>query len=793
MQFIQHFRDMSIRTKLVLSYSAVFILIGAFGNMFLYSLTKTTIQENLENELHNSTSMIVNLVNTTTKACIKNFLYGLSQQNLSMIQYFYDLHLKGDLTTEEAQKEAARIMLKKQIGKTGYFFVWDISKAPGSIPLAVHPKIQGSDVASVSFVQQGASLKEGYIEYEWQNPGEAAPRKKSMYLAYFKPWNWVIAASSYRDEFYDLINLEDLQENIFNLKFGVTGYPYILDSKGNLLIHPQLQGKNLLQSPDEKESKVVSDICTMKNGKLTYFWKNPGDSAPREKLVYFHYLPEFDWIVASSGYLEEFYRPLYKINRIFIWLVLFSLGLLLVTSYLLSHYITRPMKNLMMSFETGSKGDFSARAEVVSNDEIGKLASFFNLFMDKFEIYTRKLEESEEKYRGIYENSTEGIFQLDENGLFIDANPSLITILGHTSREDLVGAGPLAGKAVHFLPESWNRFMSRLRHDNGKITGFETELQRKGGDRIRVSINARLFSPRNAQSPVIEGTLVDITEARKTQELIMQTEKMVSVGGLAAGMAHEINNPLAGMLQNAQVAINRVSMDLPANREAAAEVGISVEAIASYFKKRDITGRLEANQEEGKRAAHIVSNMLAFSRRSPGRFVFCNLSELMDKTIELAQSEYDLKKKVDFRKINLVRQYDREMPEVFCEPGMIQQVFLNLLRNGCEAMADPKTAAMKTANGIIAWEPAFQLTLTRDNNVACIIIEDNGPGMEEPTRKRIFEPFFTTKSTGAGTGLGLSVSYFIITENHGGTIEVESILNLGTRFMIRLPISSVHQ
>lgn len=276
----------------------------------------------------------------------------------------------------------------------------------------------------------------------------------------------------------------------------------------------------------------------------------------------------------------------------------------------------------------------------------------------------------------------------------------------------------------------------------------------------------------------------DITERVRLEEIMIQSEKMLSVGGLAAGMAHEINNPLAGMMQNISVVINRLSKDLPPNRAAAEEVGISLESITKYIEKREILRILQNVNESGRRAAKIVRNMLSFARMSESRYSYCDLAELMDQTLELANSDYDLKKKYDFRKIDIVKEYAADLPEIACEGSKLQQVFLNILKNGAEAMALSRKEEKEKSRFIIRIQP--------DGDMVRIELEDNGPGMTVDEKKRIFEPFFTTKPVGIGTGLGLSVSYFIITENHGGTMTVRSASGEGTVFVIRIPIRRIN-
>ncbi len=283
----------------------------------------------------------------------------------------------------------------------------------------------------------------------------------------------------------------------------------------------------------------------------------------------------------------------------------------------------------------------------------------------------------------------------------------------------------------------------------------------------------------------VEGAVIhvdDITERVRFEEMMIQSEKMLSLGGLAAGMAHEINNPLSGILQNTQVMENRLKNDSPINKETAKECGTNIEGIKAYMSQRKIFRMIDSIMKSGIRAAEIVNNMLSFSRESASKFTSQNLWELMDKAIELALHDYDLKKKYDFRMIKIVRNYDTSMPQVHCEASMIQQVFLNILRNGAQAMAMNEDDELTEKNNI------FTLRVMSEGNLARIEIIDNGPGMDEATCKRIFDPFFTTKEVNSGTGLGLSVSYYIITENHNGTITAESTPGKGTKFIICLPI-----
>lgn len=285
----------------------------------------------------------------------------------------------------------------------------------------------------------------------------------------------------------------------------------------------------------------------------------------------------------------------------------------------------------------------------------------------------------------------------------------------------------------------------------------------------------------------VEGAVIrvdDITEQIRLEEMMVQSEKMLSVGGLAAGMAHEINNPLAGMMQTADVMGSRLTnLEMPPNRKAAEEIGIRMEDIKAFMEKRGILRMVKTINESGQRVAEIVDNMLSFARKSNAAISTHNPVELLDQILALAATDYDLKKKYDFKAIEIVKEYEPDLPEVPCEGAKLQQVFLNILRNGAQAMQESMEKDSRHKPKFI-----LRMAMERKTNMLQMEIEDNGPGMDKETCKRVFEPFYTTKPVGVGTGLGLSVSYFIITENHGGEMSVESTPGVGTKFIIRLPI-----
>ncbi len=288
----------------------------------------------------------------------------------------------------------------------------------------------------------------------------------------------------------------------------------------------------------------------------------------------------------------------------------------------------------------------------------------------------------------------------------------------------------------------------------------------------------------------IEGAVIridDVTEQVRIQELVVQSEKMMSVGGLAAGMAHEINNPLAGMIQTACVLKDRLTnLDLLPNQIAATEVGTSMNSISSFMNLREIPEMLDRINDSGRRVAEIVTNMLSLARKTDVNFMTYDLAELVDEAVDLSTNDFNVKRQYDFRKFEIIREYEKNLPHIPCEASKIQQVLLNILRNAAEAIQTGMKQGIVEKSSII-----IRVALEKNKDMIRLEIEDSGSGMNESIRKRVFEPFFTTKPTDQGTGLGLSVSYFIITENHGGTMIVESEPGKGTKFIIHLPLADV--
>jgi len=400
-------------------------------------------------------------------------------------------------------------------------------------------------------------------------------------------------------------------------------------------------------------------------------------------------------------------------------------------------------------------------------------------------LILRELRTSEDRFRTMMEIAPYPIILADLKGKVNFLNHSFTEVLGYTIDD------------IPDIETWWHKAYPDKKNREKAMSIYRSEME-------RTLASGKSFGPRDFETTTkcgkiktiefrmaLTGSLVlgimnDHSERKLAQQMLIQHEKMTTVGGLAAGMAHEINNPLGAILQGIQNTLRRVSPDFEKNKKAADEAGTTIEAVNRYIKNQNILQYLEGIQQAGTRASRIVNSMLQFSRKNLAVRTENDLNSLIDTVIEMAGSDYDMKKQYDFKKIVLTCYYQDNLPPVYCIENEIEQVIFNLLKNAAQA-----THEIQEKDSDFFPEITIKTSCINENLV--ITISDNGPGIKDDIKGRIFEPFFTTKDVGDGTGLGLSVSYFIITNNYNGNIEVNSKAGKGTKFTITLPAGQAHE
>jgi PAS domain S-box-containing protein len=278
--------------------------------------------------------------------------------------------------------------------------------------------------------------------------------------------------------------------------------------------------------------------------------------------------------------------------------------------------------------------------------------------------------------------------------------------------------------------------------------------------------------------------IADVSRRVHFETLALQTAKMVSVGRLATGLAHELNNPLGAILQGLQMLGLMLDSEHDSSRARMEAAGVDPEAHSRYVSARTIPVYLEEMRMAGERAAQIVSDLLEFSQKSEFEMQAHDLNALLRTTLDLAAADYDLRRQYDFREIELIWDLAPDLPQVVCNAPQIQQVILNLVQNAGYAMAvapaPPETAVRR---------PRLVLRTRRDDQMVRLSIADSGPGIDPVVRERLFEPFLTTRGVGEGSGLGLWLCWSIVVEQHQGRIWLEQSDVDGACFVVELPIA----
>ena len=337
--------------------------------------------------------------------------------------------------------------------------------------------------------------------------------------------------------------------------------------------------------------------------------------------------------------------------------------------------------------------------------------------------------------------------------------------------------------AVLCIPVSISLYIARsFIFTQRRMTGQLLEVQRLSKQSFEQEQERQTMLAR--QKETLERQVADRTaqlqesldELRTTQNQLVQKEKMASLGELTAGIAHEIQNPLNFVNNFSEVSVDLVAELLEERQrpEADRDVGLETELLA------DLSQNLTKISHHGQRASGIVRNMLQHSRSSAGQREPTDLNALADEYLRL--SYHGLRAKDKGFNSGFGAELDPALPNVNLVAQDIGRVLLNLFNNAFYAVQQ------RTRQEVAGYQPQVTLQTKRVRNTVEITVRDNGAGIPDEVRSKIFQPFFTTKPTGSGTGLGLSLSYDIITKGHGGTISVTSEEGQFSEFRITLPI-----
>lgn len=458
---------------------------------------------------------------------------------------------------------------------------------------------------------------------------------------------------------------------------------------------------------------------------------SPDRSLDAKNVQYiFEDFEKWGWTVIYSIDKSFFLEELISIQKYTLLLAIIFLVLSMQSIIFIAHHISKPIKYFAEVCKKIEFGSLKEKVDILRGDEIGVLASSFNNMIDQINASTGKLIEMTRFNEDILQNIYIGIMTTDNSGKMVTINSA--------GKEILIKYGD--SKLLEELGRQILATVSRQRKINEIIS-----ISTAGGKVIYIDASTSLLKKGDGTIYGAICSFNDITDRKVLENNIIRVDRLASVGHFAAGLAHEIRNPLTGLKTGIQVIRNR---EMNRNEHANLEL-------------------IDGLTYEIDRINSLVAELLDFSRPKQTIRERANIKEIIKKSLDLA------KEGIITKKISVDLATDDDGYQVFVDKGQVEQIFLNIITNAIEAMDTGGSLTIKTKSVSIDDTPFIQVDF-----------EDDGIGIEEEILGKIFDPFFTTKTK--GTGLGLVVVAKLVEENHG-KIEIESTVNAGTKIKVALP------
>jgi PAS domain S-box-containing protein len=369
------------------------------------------------------------------------------------------------------------------------------------------------------------------------------------------------------------------------------------------------------------------------------------------------------------------------------------------------------------------------------------------------------LREREESYRSLLDGVPVGLYRVTPAGQFLDANLTLVEMLGYPDRDTLLEVNT---KEIYKDPEDRSRWQALIEHE-GVVRGFEARLRQYDGTIIWARDTARVVRGGEGQVICYKGSLEDTTERKRLEAQLFQAQKMEAIGRLAGGVAHDFNNLLTVMGSYAGLALRYLSADGPVEQSTQQKVRADLQGI----------------QQSVDRAAALTNQLLIFGRKHTPLPRVLDLNQVVHNTEKMLQRL--IGEDVELRTV-----LEPQLGRVKADPVHLEQVIINLAVNARDAMSQGGKLTLETANVELDEDYVQRHLNVLPGRYVMLAVSDTGMGMTEEVKAHLFEPFFTTKEEGKGTGLGLATVYGIVDQS-GGRVEVYSELGVGTTFKVYLP------
>jgi PAS domain S-box-containing protein len=501
-----------------------------------------------------------------------------------------------------------------------------------------------------------------------------------------------------------------------------------------------IAGITIVDSRDKicvAEKKMDAVPLVKRSVKLTYFGEPMGGVE----------------ISLTSGYFNIWKRQLFWY---FCFIILINLlSLILLTGLFLRRSLNKPLRQLDELVASYNAGHSKFPKQEMPYVELRSFVETLQRMGKQIDDQMSAIQQAERKYRSIFENALEGIYQSTPEGRIISANPAFAAILGYDSPDQLIQQVTDIGEQ-HYVDEQQRQSFIRQLERAKVIEEFEVQLHRKDGQIIWTSINARPIFGHGGRLLHFEGLVQDITRKKTTEMQLRQAQKMEAIGTLAGGIAHDFNNILGVIIGCSELALNNLT--------------------EGHSSKADIEKVLDA----GLNAKALVRQILTFSRQGESEYLPLILQPFLKEVTKFLRAT--LPSTVDIRLC-----IETSNAVVLADPIQIQQILMNLCTNSAQAMSARGGELQISLKDIdVGPEEISQHEGLKVGKYVKLSVRDTGCGISKEALHRIFDPFFTTKNVGEGTGLGLSVVHGIV-QKHGGVVVVDSVRNERTIFDVFLP------
>lgn len=751
---------MRIRTKIAI-YFAPFILLTVCAIYLLnYSVVRRDLAEKAHQELAMTEQSMHRAAQALLSGAISNYLRGITEKNMDFIRSKYAAFERGVVSEEEAKGAVQAYFDHQGVGDSGYMVA--VEAADDRLYLDLHPYLKGVDCTDTEGCRAWYTTKNGYTEYDWRNPADNSFRKKAAYVQEFEPWNWIVGASSYRDEFVKLVRVEELRQLLEPVRINETGYFLVFDEERNLLIHPEyekLSGQQIVNSSGEN---ILDLFSQSEDGYVTYLWKNPSDTKERLKYAFVDKLEGYNWYLVATGYLSEVYEPIRYIEKLTLVMVILAGAILATIIIRVARTIARPLNTLehgVTAFYTNRTAldwQGSSVSEIdILGDAFGRMMVELNSSLHDLEEKNRELADSEQekeqnrRYLDSIINSMPSVI--------VGVDPDMTVTLWNSQAESVleVSLAEALGESLFDVCSGLVEHKQLFERALAKSRVLSLPMSSEFGGTLRyMEITVYPLMASTNQGAVIR--IDEVTDRVEMEQRLRQSQKMDAVGQLAGGVAHDFNNMLSGITGAAELL---------------------------RLKVRDDELRLvQIISDASGRAAELIQKLLAFSRKEKVALSPVDVHNIIGNTLEILERTLH-------KRISIVSSLEAESATVMGDWSQLQNSLLNIGINGGHAMVEGGSLVFSTSviflDSVDCSSSPFDLS---PGPFLQISVRDEGCGISKENIKRIFEPFFTTREQDQGTGLGLAAVYGAVLQHHG-SITVYSELGVGTEFKICLPLS----